>query len=222
LVKITPTSNSKRGDRRARQNKNSGGSVEVHQLNFPAQFNSAVRLKHKFRFNSSAAATFNIQRGDLLALLAVTTLTTTQTRIITGVKLNQIEMFALSGGSSALPFSTATVSIEWLSNNGPTNEISDTGNAFEPARVITSPPRLSLASFWSIQSGNETENLCSVVVVPNTVIDVWVEFVFADGEVPTTITTIASGVTGQLYAGYLDRHEGAAAVMVPVSYISLN
>jgi hypothetical protein len=209
-------------NRRASQNKSSGRPVQVHQLNFPAQFNSAVRFKHKFRFISSAAATFTIQRGDLLALLAVTTLTTTQTRIITGVKLNQVEMFAVSGGTALLPFAPSTVSVEWLSNNGPTNEISDSGNAFEPARVNTSPPRLSLASFWSIQNGNETENLLSMVVTAQTVVDIWVEFVLADGEAPSLITTIASGVTGQLYAGYLDRHVGAGSVMVPTSYISLN
>jgi len=154
--------------------------------------------------------------------MAVCTLTTTSARIFTGVKLNKLEMFGVGGGASALPFSTSTVSCQWISAYGPTNEISDTGNAFEPAHVDTAPPRQSVASFWSIQGTNETETIAQIVVTLGTIIDVWVEFVMQDAEAASLITTIAAGVTGQLYAGFLDRSAGAAAIMVPVSYVSLN
>jgi hypothetical protein len=219
---ITPTSKqNKRGDRRDRQNKSSG-VIEVHQTNFPRQFKSNVIFKHKFRFQSFAAVTFTTLRSDLLGLLAMNlTSGTSNASIIAGVKLNRVEMFAVGGSSVAAPFTPAVVSVEWLSNYGPSSEISDTGNAMTPAKVVSSPPRNSLASFWSLTGINPTETLFTMVCPINCVVDVWVDLVLEDGESSLLYTTIAAGTAGQLYAGLLDRSAGAAAEMVPVSYQSL-
>jgi hypothetical protein len=195
----------------------------VFNANFPRQFKSNIQFKHQFRFQSSAAGTFNVRRSDLLNLITVCPVNGTSVfRVYAGVKLNQVSMYAVGGATVAAPFTPATLSLEWLSTYGPTTELSDTGNAFEPAKVVSSPPRLSLASFWSLTGLNETDILYQSTVPIGTIVDVHVEIVYFDVDTSVAVTTIAAGSAGQTYAGFLDRSAGAAAIMVPVSYQSLN
>jgi len=197
--------------------------MEIHQANFPKQFRSNVQFKHKFRFQSTGAAFFTILRSDLLGLLAVNlTGALTNAAVIAGIKLNRMEFYAVGGATAAAPFTPATVSVEWLSQYGPSAEISDVGNAFAPAKIVVSPPRQSVASFWTLTGFNVSEVLCNVIVPIGTIADVFVDIVLVDSEASVIYTTIAAGVAGQMYAGYLDRHAGAGAVMQPVSYVSLN
>lgn len=141
--------------------------------------------------------------------------------IIAGIKINRVEMFGVGGSSHALPFTPSIISIEWLSNYGPSKEVSDTGNALCPAKIVTSPPQHSLASFWSLTGINPTEILFNAVCPIETVFDLWVDIVLQDAETTLLYTSIATGTAGQLYAGLLDRNTGVAAQMVPVSYQSL-
>lgn len=158
----------------------------------------------------------------MIGLLAVNTAVSTQSSILSGIRLNRMKIYAIGGATAALPFSPATVSVTWLSNYGPSSEISDTGNSFEPACVTVTPPPMSLASFWTLVNASpSTEVLCTVSVPAGAIIDIWVDLVLYDGEVVFPFTTTAVGTVGQLYAGYLDRHVGAAATMIPVSYQSL-
>jgi len=53
------------------------------------------------------------------------------------------------------------------------------------------------------------------------VIDVYYEFVMMDDETPVTVTTTASGTTGQFSITRLDG-PSAGAIYVPLSYITLN
>jgi hypothetical protein len=223
---ITPTSKTnQRGDRRARQNKNSGGVVAITQSHFPSTFQSNVRFKHMFRFQTSASLGTPgtvITRAQLLGLLFVNrTGGTTNAGIIAGIKINRLRMYGVGGSTSTLPFTPSSVSVEWLSEYGPSSEFSDTGNAFSPASLTSVPPPQSLCSFWNlIQGANQGQTMMVLSAPAGTVIDLWFEIVLRDGEAENDITTVAAGVVGQLYAGYLDA--GAAAVCVPVSYLSLN
>jgi hypothetical protein len=187
---------------------------------FPPQFQSTVRVKHRFRFQSSANSSSNITRAILLDLL-MTNLTSAHTnaRLISGVKLNRVELWGVSG-TNASDFAAATLSLEWLSNLGPSSESSDTGNAFHPPHVVTTPPQQSLASFWSITGQNESEILATILVPSGSVVDIWVDLILYDGETPVTITTTQSGTAGTTYAGYLDGAAGAG-LLSPVSYTSL-
>ncbi len=184
---------------------------------FPSSFKSNVELKHHFRFQTSAAVSTGITRANLLSLLATGTTTQQVARLMSGVKLNRVEVFGVSGGGSN-DYAAATVSLEWLSNLGPTSETSDTGNALNPPHIVCTPPPQSLASFWSITGQNESEILMNITAPTGAVIDVWVSSVLFDGETPVLIATTAALYTvGQLYAGYLDG-VGAAVHFVPVSY----
>lgn len=142
---------------------------------------------------------------------------TSNYRIFSGVKLNHVQMWAVAG-TGANDYGTTTCSVFWSSNYGPTNEVSDSGNAFRTATVTTSPPKQSLASFWSLAGSNETEVLCTITCPIGTIIDINVDLVLEDGETPVSITSTQTGVLGQLYAGYLDFAAGAGApALQPVS-----
>jgi hypothetical protein len=218
---MTPTKNNKRGDRRARQNKSSGTrqSVSVTNSHFPQQFKSNVELKHRFRFQASTAGSYSIARSQILNLLCESSGTAAAYRIMSGAKLNRVEVFGVAGGGTN-DYSASTVSLEWLSNLGPTSETSDTGNAMNPPHIVCSPPPQSLASFWSITGQNESEILFTVTVAIGGVIDIWLSAVLFDGETPVSATVTSFGTLGQLYALPLDQSAGVGN-LVPVSYNSI-
>jgi hypothetical protein len=162
-----------------------------------------------------------ITRQDLIGMLVVNLAgTTSNSSVLAGVKVNRIEMNAVGGSTSALPFSAATVSIEWLSSVGPSSEFSDTGNALQPAKVVSSPPPRSLCGFWSLTGASPTEQLFALYGPVGTIVDVYCDLVLTDDETVNTVTTTNVGLVGQLYELYLDLHLGAAASLQPVSYFA--
>jgi hypothetical protein len=196
--------------------------VNVQNSHFPRQFQSNIRFKHQFRYISTAAMTADtMTRQDLVGMMVVNlTGTTANACIFAGVKVNRIEMYAVGGNTSALPFSPATVACEWLSSVGPSSEVSDTGNAMQPAKIVSSPPPKSLCGFWSLTGQSPNEQLFALTGPVGTIVNVFCELVLRDDEATNTVTTINNGLAGQLYELYLDLHLGAAASLQPVSYFA--
>lgn len=183
----------------------------------PPQFAAGIRYKHRFRFISLSNSISSITRANMLNLLMTTTSTNVAARLISGIKINRVEVWGIATSTSANP----TVSIEWLSNNGPSSEYSDTGSAFYVPHLICTPPPQSLASFWSITGSNESEVLFKYSYSNSgAVIDVWVDIVLMDDETPVTFATTNTATLGQLSAGYLDG-QGSGRQLIPASYTSL-
>lgn len=190
-------------------------------------FAAAVRWRHHFRFYSAVGniTTFNITRANLLNLLFVGAGSTNAHRIIAGIKLNRIECFLPPMANGTV----TTVSLEWRSNYGPTSEVSDSTSSLAQAACIkTSPPRQSLASFWSMTGSNESEVLFRISATQNAsagsqnlIIDCWVDIVMMDDDTPVTLTTNSTTTAAQLYAGFLDG-QGSGAVLTPVSLTSIS
>jgi hypothetical protein len=206
-------------NRRASQNKSSGRVVTVRNGSFPKTFQSNVRFKHKFRFIVLSATVSTITRADMLDLLFVNKVANNNARLFSGIKLNRVEVYAVGGSAAALPITSTTVSLEWLSNYGPSNEYSDTGNQFEPGHLVCTPPPMSLASFWSLTGSNETETLFTLTAPVACIVDIDTDIVLNDGETPVNIVTVAAGTIGLTYASYLDF--SSTKVIQPVSYESL-
>jgi hypothetical protein len=175
-----------------------------------------------FRYISTATLTADkITRQDLIGLMVVNLSgTTNNTCIFAGVKVNRIEMNAVGGSSVAAPFTPATVACEWLSSVGPSSEFSDTGNAMQPACLVTSPPPQSLCGFWSLTGSAPTEQLFALSGPIGTIVDVYCDLILCDNETVNLVTTTNNGVAGTLYCLYLDLHLGAAASLQPVSYFA--
>jgi hypothetical protein len=194
----------------------SGSGVQNVDTNILRPFDSTIKFKHHARYLASANITNQpVTRGNMLSTLLVNLAgSTNNARIIAGVKLNRIELYY------ATDFHP--ISVEWLSNYGPTTEKSDqTLTTASTACVKTSPPRNSLASFWTMTGSNESEILMLLTGQATMLVDVYSEFVLFDGETVATQSTTASGVTGTLYLTSFDG-PNSAAKLVPQSYTTIN
>jgi hypothetical protein len=196
-------------NRRASQNK----TPIYHPLPYAAN----TRFKHKFRFLSVGNATpVVITRKQLLCSYLVGTATAmTCYRLIQGIKLNRIEMYSGNIGSSY-----QTIALTWLSNYGPSTEISDTSTSnASPAHFETTPPLQSLASFWSMTGSNESEAILNITAAQNAILDVWVDIVLMDGP-GAAVSTSQSCSSGYFYVTYFDG-PGSSSVFLPQSVVSI-
>jgi hypothetical protein len=203
--------------RQVSQNKSSLAIISQMR---PSQFKSNVQISHRFRYLSTTnGGSFNVIRSTLYNLLFMnTSSSTTNYSIVAASRLKRIEVFspAVASGSVSGP-----VSVEWLSNLGPSSEVSDSSTSSSaPAHVVTVPPPNSLASFWSLTGINGSEILFNISVPSNSIIDIWVDMVLMDGESSASVTTTNSGTAGQLYAIPLDG-TGSSRILLPVSYQTL-
>jgi hypothetical protein len=216
----TPNSNRKRGARRARQNKSPALRLmeKDAQANHVPQFQSTVHVRHHFRYFAATALNGSLTRAELLNLLVVADSTVTEGwRIFSGIKLNRVEIRAVSqtsgAGSDTVPL---TISVEWTSTYGPSSEVSDSGTPIHPPLIITSPPPQSLASFWSLTGSNESDVIALYNIPQGAVIDIWVDAILQDGQTPVSVNGFSSMTAGQVYALALDGR--ASNKLQPVSY----
>jgi len=189
---------------------------------FPPQFRSQIEVSRRWRFQQlgSSSYAYGIARSDLLNLLMVNLSgTTNNSRLIAGVKIRRIEMWGISNGSTTQ--NTGTISVEWLSQFGPSLEVSDTAiPSIRPPYLTATPPAQSAASFWSLTGKNESEVLFNVAgSLSGSIMDIFLDVIFYDGESVVNITTTNAGTAGQLYMGTLPG--SAPTTFVPVSYYSL-
>lgn len=185
--------------------------MSVRNDNFPRTFDATIRFSHKFRFRSTSNAQYSISRGALLNMLLDGNTTTTASRIIAAVKINQMTIYGLLDQST---FNTATSSLEWQSDLGTTVIKSDTGTPLEPSKIVTGPPANSRASFWSRSGVNESEILFKMVLTTGNIVDFDLSCVLFNDDTPFIVTTTGV-VAGQLYSSSIN------TTLVPVSYPSL-
>lgn len=196
------------------------------QASHVPMFKSTIRFKHMFRYQCTVTGTntsISITRADLLNLIAVGQAAgggLQVSRIFSGAKLNKLEMrnpgaAPVAGSDTEL----TTGSVEWTSTYGPSSEVSDSGTPLHPLFISTTPPRQTLASFWSLTGFNESDVLMILSVPAMAIIDLWVEFVMQDGQTPVLLSPTAAPVAGTVYAIYLDGV--VSGVLKPVSYTTI-
>ena len=187
-----------------------GGATIPH----PPQFDATKHVNGRARYVVVGTQTaVSITRGALLSHLIMNSASgTANYRLFSAFRLKSVEIW----GAAA----SAAVSIEWRSANGPTVIASDTTVlSAVPAHVRTSPPKDSLAGFWSLTGTNESESLFLITSPADSIVDITYEAIVQNGESATLVTTTASGAIGTVYETYL---AGATTTgFVPVSYASL-
>jgi hypothetical protein len=141
---------------------------------------------------------------------------TTNYRILSGFRLKSLSIWASPASLGA----TATASVEWLSENGPSVVVSDTSvGTAQPLVVNTSPPPGSLAGYWSYLGNNEATVLAILNAPAGAVVDITYETILCNGETALTATTTNSGSAGKVYMTYLTGV--TSTIFVPQSYLSL-
>jgi len=166
------------------------------------------------RYFSSGTSLGTVCRGDMLDRLVMATGATTGYRLISGVKLNWISVYA--PGS----LTGVRISIQWNAEFGVTKIISDlsTSTAYPASFIKQRPPKGSTAGFWSQSGTDESTVLFNYDFPANAIVDVNFSFVLADPYLgfpssPSSVT-IANGVAGALGVPYLDHTSPAAHVSI--------
>lgn len=209
-------------NRRASQNKAPGRGRGDQMVTRPPSFLAAIKLTKKIRYNDvGTTTTFNITRGNILNVFLNGTTSSTCGRLLAAVRLTRLELWCTLTPGNAY----ASFSVEWLSNYGPSIEISDTTVSVSlPGHLITSPPTNSLCSFWSLTGVSEGEVLAKLVLPSSsngtTVIDATFECVFMDDETPVSVSLSQTVTPNQFYMGYLDG-QGSSSEVQPVSYTNI-
>jgi len=209
-----PSNNKGRTNQRRRQSRldqNSNSQIARILPHFPESFNATISGTHVFRFNSDTTVSQSLSRGNLLNLVRCAVSSTAAARIFSGVRLNWIKIYSFSSETETR---VQTCSVEWTSTNGPSRVISDTGNAMHPAYVHTSPPRDSLASFWSLTGNNESDVLCLIEKPVAAITDISVSFILQNGETPSSASSFSGLSTGSIGI------DGPANLGPAVSYLN--
>jgi hypothetical protein len=172
----------------------------------PEKFPPPLTLKpvqHRvLRFScTNDVSNYPITRECLLKLVFATDLNGTQGNTnYSGVRLKRLKIWTVTSETTTGMLSCA---VEWQGLRGPTTLISDSGNSFEPAHIVTKPPKESEAQFWSqVSSGNTTNReVLFYITAPNgSIVDVSILYVEANGAysasstVPTETLNITSVV----------------------------
>jgi len=178
------------------------GQGNLSNIPRPPAYTPTMNFLHKFRFNSSTnAGAFTITRGNLLNMVLVATSAVTTARIFQAVRLRRVEMWTNPVAAGADP---VNIFLEWLGAYAPSTVISDLCMGLIPAHIRASPPKASSDMWWSMSGSNESEQLFSMTVEANTVIDVTLEVRLVEQESPTAGDVPAGATLGRLYGDYLD------------------
>lgn len=185
--------------------------------NIIPRIDSTIKISHRARYTCTTNSVINITRANMLNTLIMNiNNTTTNGRLISGIKLNRIEIYGAPSGPIAL---------EWLSTLGPTRELSDRSltNSAIPC-IKSSPPKQSLAGFWSMTGSQESDVLCTITTNGSgaaCTVDVWTSIILMDGEPIVGVTTTSTGTSATLYLTRFDG-PGASAVLIPDNYTTIN
>ncbi len=209
MVNSIAKNNQRAANRRVSQNKSPN----------PPQLQATISHKHRFRFVVTNAGGINyaLTANDFADLLCVATSANVAYRLWDSVRIRAIEMWCANSSGS----SSNTVQVEYSSvgsyggSTGITYNDTALGTA-NIAHVKTSPPPMSLASFWIGRT--ENTELVTITGPQGSVIDLVLEFAFNDTETPVLVTgTVSGATTGKMYCRPLP-NSGGTAVAFPVGY----
>lgn len=198
--------NNKRGaNRRVTQNKT--------PKNCPPQIKSNVELNHRYRFTSTSATPTALTGNSILCCAGAMGTNTNAfvTSLFNTARIKLIEIWTPPASQGA----AATCSVDWVGyGNAPNREFSDTTvSVATPAHVRTSPPQLSLASFWL---NNTIGSVCTITAPVGSIIDIALELILSDDdEASQTVVAVATAVVGTSY--YMSLDPNATHRFVPVS-----
>lgn len=172
----------------------------------------------RFVCNAAGGGTRQLDSKDLMDLFCVATAANSATRILDGIKIKSIEMWAANNAGN----SSNTVQIEYLNQNaagigGPGTVHNDTAvGLYDIAHVKTQPPKNSTCGSWI--TGFSTTDLFELILPQGCVVDVVADLVLCESEIASTVTgAVAAATSGKLYCRHLDS-TNATPILVPVGF----
>jgi len=196
--------------------KRGNGNGSQRSISLMPVYNADPIQTRKLRFQYVIAGTTpaNITSTslNLTNLYGCAKSTTQIASVMSAMRLTRIRVwtFGVAGSLQA-----STVSVTWLSQNGPAQEVAVTGNADHPGCLDARPPLNALSSFW--YNSNNTTNLFTLLINPGDYVEITLQYTpsnSADLQIPffTAGTTVL--VAGQYYYTPLN---GAGGNIIPVA-----
>jgi hypothetical protein len=121
--------------------------INERDTRFPPPFNSNPIFTRKFRYqcvNAEVKDQDYVTMASLQNLQYIPTSATAALGYFSAVRLKQVEIWANASVANTMN----TISIDWLSNDGPNRQIAATGNTLEPAHLKVRPPKSCAAGRW--------------------------------------------------------------------------
>jgi hypothetical protein len=173
----------------------------------PPQWSSTIKTSYKQRFIAQNNMTGRqITNVELLDLKCVATAATVAYRLLYGMKINSIELWAANSSAIA----SNTIEVEWYTNNpayGADSKIfTDTAvGTTNVAYVRARPPKGSFSGAW-LPYLSTSYAVFDITCPEGTVIDIDFTISFIDDESAIAVTAgaVAGAVVGTLYTRYLD------------------
>lgn len=213
------SNNNKKGKNPAfRSSVRSMGPRAGGPLSHPPQLHPEITGSKIFRFQSTGAFSGTITMQFLLQLFVIALTNATSSRLWRSIRLRKVSAWlAPSQGGAAAEISIAGIGA------GPENRVADSSMGVTPAHVVWRPAVQSLAGLW-VQSGaqaygGEGVGMFEATFPTNTVIDVSLDYIFADEDTAVSGPTPAGATAGVVYVVPLDG--SAAGVLVPQDYNAL-
>ncbi len=193
-----------------KQNKRSQSISRPRDNSFPSVNKADPLFKRVLRFQFAGTGG-NVTRGQMLAAcgVIVTAGSTTARYLADSCRIDRIVMWGVAtSGSTAF----SNVWVEFPSNNGPYNKISDVGTNAKPAHISVVPAKDSTASWWTSVAGTSqlSDVLFTVGGPAGTILDVHVTFSLEDGGA-TAYTIAASGGFNGIGYPPLEANNGSIA-----------
>jgi hypothetical protein len=200
--------------RMKRSTRKRGGRARGAAMGHVPPFTPTIKLSHKFRFvNGTNNGTYTITRAQVLNLVAYAYNTNNTYRLFEAVRLKVVEVWT---NPTALGSAPSSVSLEWLGGYGPSTVVSDTTMGVSPAHIRTTPPASSSDRWWCMSGFNETDDLFTLILPVDCVIDVTLDIRMVEQEAPTQGDSGTGLTLGQLYGDYLDGV--TSGKLTPVGY----
>lgn len=109
---------------------------------FPRMVDQNPVIRRTIRYKSTGGLS-TVTGYCLLSLIgAGSTVAASKCALINAIKIRKITMWALDVTA------TQEITLLWQTSSGPAKMLEAYGNSFKPAKIVSKPPPLSLASFW--------------------------------------------------------------------------
>jgi hypothetical protein len=156
-----------------------------------------VSVSKRIRYNEVTAGTTQISRADLLNLIVLPSSTTQAYGLLKSCRIKAIEVWTLESSASTPLGNGGEFLLTWLSNLGDEVTKRCTQMGMAPGYLLTSPPRNSLAGFWTTAASDLTEIICEISALDGSIIDIIYEFKFCNNNASRSFT-ITSGLVGKV------------------------
>jgi len=181
----------------------------------PPPYRPDIVMGRIFRFQAASALDgVSVTDTNLLNLVLMAKTATTSARFFTSVKVRQVEIWGAMA-SDLVPV-TASVEFTRYGYSGSKKEIhSDTSmGSTRPAYVSARPSKDSLARMWTSTTSETSTEVFNVSCPDNSIIDVHISFVIANGEPASSGPNPTGASTGKIYYCPLS---GASSETLPVA-----